>query len=370
MKKGRIFYAVSFLLIIVMAFSACGKKSMSYDMMDTSTASSTDSVGAVYADGNMVTEESQAVPATDASDNGTKEEAFDSTAINNSAAVSTGASEAVSQDKIIKNYTLDVETQNFDQLIKDINAQIKDLGGYVESSSISGKSYYDNNITRIGNIVARIPSKKADDFVSTVDETANVTNNQSTTENVTLQYVDIQSRVKALKTEEDRLYVILEKTEDLDSVITLESRLSDIRYELQNYESQLRVYDNQVEYSTVTMNIQEVLRITSDTQDKPTFANRIKNGFGDTLYHISEGFKDFMVWFIVNLPYLLIWAVIIFIIVIVIRRFVKKAGQKKNTAPPYFNYMQNGSGQQGQGSESQDTVNHSSQQSDNTQNKQ
>jgi hypothetical protein len=174
-----------------------------------------------------------------------------------------------------------------------------------------------------------------------VDETANVTNNQSTTENVTLKYIDAQSKIEALKIEQDRLYAILEKAETLDSIITLESRLSDIRYELENYESQLRVYDNEVQYSTVTMDIQEVERITPDTKEKPTFTSRIQNGFSDTIYNISEGFKNFVVWFIVNLPYLLIWGIIIFIIIIIVRRYLRKAGQRKSITGPSLSSGQN-----------------------------
>ncbi len=235
------------------------------------------------------------------------------------------------QDKIIVNYNLTVETQDFDLLIKNINSKINQLGGYVESSQINGKSYYKEYQSRNANIVARIPSKKTDDFVGNVSEEANVINNQKSSENVSLQYIDAKSKMNALKIEQERLFAILEKTDKLDSIITLESRLSDIRYEIQNFESQLRSYDNQVEYSTVTLNINEVKRITPVSVAKPSLHSRISNGFSNTLYNISEGCQNFLVWFIVNLPYLLIWGFIIWFAVMLLRRYLKKNnGKQKN----------------------------------------
>ena len=66
------------------------------------------------------------------------------------------------------------------------------------------------------------------------------------TENVTLQYVSTESRVKALETEQTRLLELLENAETMEDLLTIEARLTDVRWELENYASQLRVLDNQV----------------------------------------------------------------------------------------------------------------------------
>ena len=242
---------------------------------------------------------------------------------------STTAQEAqnTSQEKIIRRASLDVETQEFDNLIQTIDTQINLLGGYVESSNISGRYYYSDNL-RGGNIVARVPKDKLDQFIGNVYEISNVVNKQESSENVTLQYVDTESHKEALEIEQERLLALLEKVEKLEDILTLESRLSSVRYELESYERQLRLYDNLVEYSTVTLNIQEVIRMTVTEEVKPTVWDRISNGFGETMYDIGEGAKNFFVWFVVNLPYLLIWTFIIVISVLVGRKFYKKSKVK------------------------------------------
>jgi hypothetical protein len=237
------------------------------------------------------------------------------------------------QDKIIRRFFLDVETQEFDGLITKIDSEINRLSGYVENSKISGKRFYNNNEARYGSIIVRIPRDKVDEFVNVVNENANVVNKEESTENVTLQYTDMESRKKSLEIEQERLFALLEKTDTLENIVTLESRLSDIRYQLQNYETQLRTYDNLVEYSTVTLSIQEVERITPVIEKKQTVGQRISTGFSDTVYNISEGFKNFFVWFVVNLPYLIIWAGIFIIAFLITVKYLKKKN-KKNILPP------------------------------------
>lgn len=234
----------------------------------------------------------------------------------------------LSMEKIITKVSLEVETRDFDNLVTAIKDDIARLGGYEEKTEISGNGYRYQNTSRYAYIVARIPKDRLNEFVETVKENGNVINESSTSENVTLQYVDTESRKRALEIEQERLFELLEKTESLEDIVTLESRLSSIRHELQMYETELRTIDNQVEYCTVTMTIYEVDRITP-VEGKETIAARIKNGFGKTIYNISEGMKDFVVWFVVNLPYMVIWAVVILAGLLIWRKIYRKVKMNK-----------------------------------------
>ena len=332
MRKKRLVVLLSFVMILGMIFTACGAKKdsstsenkMEYDMAYDTTAS---------------TEEEAPQAASVAFDAAKGEVAYKSDAsgaLNNGSSITIEDSAALqSQDKIIRTFYMDVETQAFDALITELDSEIGRLNGYVETSRISGRSFYNKEGARVASITARIPRSKVDEFVSAVDESANVINKQESTENVTLEYADVESRKKSLEIEQERLFALLEKADTLDSIVTLESRLSEIRYQLQNYETTLRTYDNKVEYSTVSLSIQEVEKLTPSVEIKQSVGTRIKNGFGDTIYNISEGLQNFLVWFIVNLPYLLIWAVIIAAIALIVRRSLKKkAGHELPKNPP------------------------------------
>ncbi len=175
----------------------------------------------------------------------------------------------------------------------------------------------------------RIPSAHLDPFLSQINEQSNVTNRSESIEDVTLQYSDIESRKKTLAVEQERLWALLEKADTLEAVIALEERLSEIRYELESFESQLRLYDNQVDYSTVYLNIDEVRVFTPTTPDSVT--TRIQKGFTRNLEGVVNGLVNFTVWLLSSLPTLILLAAILALIGIIARllyRFIKKAIHK------------------------------------------
>jgi len=211
-----------------------------------------------------------------------------------------------------------VETTEFDQLIRDISQNVTDAGGYMEQSDISGSSISGANGRRNASFTARVPSGKLDSFVTQVSQQGNITNKSEYTQDVTLQYSDIESRKKSLTIEQERLWALLEKADTLEAVIALEERLSEIRYQLESFESRLRTYDNQVDYSTVYIYIYEVPVLTPTTPD--TFGTRIQKGFSRNLELVTTTAVNLTVWFLSSLPALSVLAVIVLILTFVTRK--------------------------------------------------
>jgi len=233
--------------------------------------------------------------------------------------------------KLIKTVGMSMETKEFDTLLENIRQQVEEMGGYIESSDISGSSYYNASGNRCAWLTLRIPADKLDGFVTIVSDLGNVTNKNESVQDITLQYVDVESHKQALQTEQERLMALLEKAESMEDIIAIESRLSEVRYELQSYESTLRTYDNQVNYSTVSINVYEVERETKVAEER-NFFEEIKYRMSDNFYSIGQGLRSFAIWFISSLPYLVIWAAVIFIIVKIVRKIVWKKpflGKKK-----------------------------------------
>lgn len=227
--------------------------------------------------------------------------------------------------KLIKTVNLDMQTKEFDTLLEGLSAKVKEMEGYIESSSIGGSSYYYES-TRTAYFTVRVPSDRLDEFVDVVSELGNVTLKSEDVEDVTLQYVDTESRKKALETEQERLLELLEQAENMEDLLAIESKLSEVRYELENYGSQLRLLDNRIDYSTVNVNIWEVERIT-EVKDR-TFFEEVSDRFGNSLYMVGRGFRSFAVGFLGSLPILAVWAVIIAVIVLILRRVWK--GKRKD----------------------------------------
>ncbi len=194
---------------------------------------------------------------------------------------------AGSDRKLIKNVSMAVETEDYTGLVSNIQNRVEELGGYTESFEAYNESSVGN---RSASLTLRIPADRLDEFVSQVEEISNIVSRQETVEDVTLTYVDLESRRRMYEEEEDRLLSLLEQAETLEEIIALESRLTEVRYQLESMESQLRPMDNQVNYSTVYLSIDEVERYTPPAE-KGTW-ERIRTGFTENVYRVWNESKN------------------------------------------------------------------------------
>ncbi len=249
------------------------------------------------------------------------------------------ASQSASGRKLIRRVNLSVESLEFEQSVNTLESSVGAFGGYIESSSITDRnSYYSiNNYrnSRIANYVIRIPSERLDGFLNQVGNIGNITSQSTSAEDITLSYLDLEARTESLEIQQERLLALLEKAETVDEIISLEDRLSTVRYQIEAQRSTLKNYDNLVAFSTVTIGLTEVVKITEP--EPTTMGQRISRGLSDTFYDLGVGLENFAVGFVVNLPYILIWGLIIFVIIFVIVKIVKgtkKRREKKQAALP------------------------------------
>jgi hypothetical protein len=176
----------------------------------------------------------------------------------------------------------------------------------------------------------RIPAELADKFVATVSANANVVSSNETLDDVTLQYLDTESQVKALETEQEQLLELLDQAKSLEDILKIQDRLTQVRYELERYASRLRTLDNQIDYATIHLTIDEVKEYTPVVEED-TFWQRITTGFKRSIKNIVRDVTDFAVWVIVNSPYLLLWAVVGVVLIVLLRKRIPK--RKKKSAP-------------------------------------
>ena len=257
--------------------------------------------------------------------------------------------------KLIRTVDLQVETKEYDQLRAGIEEQIKELGGYVENeysyngSTINNNYYYEydygysRNDRRYTNMIIRIPDANLDSFVTVMSGMSNVVSKTSTATDVSLQYTDLESKRDMYRAEQESLMQLLEKAESIEDITYLTSRLTDVRYNIESMERQLRLYDNQVDYATVSLKVTEVEVLTPQVIEQKTPAEEIKEGFQASLDDVINSLKRTGMNLVINLPYiartLVILAIIggigfavVRIIIAVIKKSIRKRRAKKAAA--------------------------------------
>lgn len=231
-------------------------------------------------------------------------------------------------EKLIRTVSMSLQTKEFETLLSYLDGKVAELGGYIQNSQIYGNSM-DSYGYRSASMTLRIPQNKLDAFVSGVGENATVVRKSENAENVTLQYADTEARLTALKIEQERFLALLEKADSVDSIIAIEEHLTELRYEIESHASTLKVLDNKVSYSTVSLDISEVNRITPVEQN-PTLLTRMKDGFSDSWYRLKDNMGDFLVWIVTNIIALVIWAAVIVAAVLIVKKKIIK--RRKNSA--------------------------------------
>ena len=233
-----------------------------------------------------------------------------------------------SNRKLIKTVEMTVETKEYDEMLAGLNEQIKAYGGYVEHmNTYNGSIYSGRSYSRNASMTIRVPEDKLEEFLEEVTNISNVVRRSEKVDDVTLAYVDLSSHKEALQTEQMRLLELLKKAESVEDIITIEKRLSDVRYQIESMESQLRTYDNQISYSTVYLEIDEVKELTPVKEE--TVWEQISGGFVDSLVSLKDGFVEIVIWVAVNSPFLVIWAAVIIVFVLLIRRHAAKSRIRK-----------------------------------------
>ena len=235
-----------------------------------------------------------------------------------------GAMEPVSAStrKLIKDISAHVETRQYEAYLKAIEAKAIALGGHVAGKDANDSGYDSAWRTRSANLVLRVPADRLDEFQKALEENGRVTNMNESVRDVTLEYTDVETHIKVLRTERDALMKILEAASSTEELLLVRQQLTQTRYELDALEGQMRVLEDQIALSTVTLYIREVERLTPE-QSRGFWAGA-RDMFRESLLNIGRGLRDFAQGFLGAIPYLVLIALPVILLIFLLRRRRKK----------------------------------------------
>ncbi len=231
--------------------------------------------------------------------------------------------------KVITTIQMEFETTEFDKTTKDLDLLIEKYKAYVENSNISINSYYNNKSYRYGSFTIRVPKKDILSFKSELTGIGNMTSESTSKQDVTSQYTDTESRLKVITVKEERILALLEKAEKIEDIIALENQLSQTIQEKENLKSSLIQLDDKVDYSTFYINIIETAKLSDSETVETSFGTKVKNAINNSFYAFKETMQDLTISLIYGFPFLIILAIILFIVYKIVK-WIKKKGFKNN----------------------------------------
>jgi len=218
---------------------------------------------------------------------------------------------------IIQTANVELETEYFDEVVTTLRQLAPNVNGYVESEMLSVQN------RRRFTIVLRVPSVYFDTVLRQVENLADVRATTQRAEDVTDRFYDMASSLETRRIEEVRILELIDTTQNISELLTLESRLSNTRQVIQQYEAQLNNLAGQIAYSTIIVHLQDISQQATIIA-APTLGERIGGAFGDSVDTTVNGFQNIIVFLAGAVIPLTILGLITFAIYRIIRTVHKK----------------------------------------------
>ncbi|MEN1759009.1 DUF4349 domain-containing protein [Anoxynatronum sibiricum] len=235
-----------------------------------------------------------------------------------------------SQHKIIYSGEVSMETLDFDDAVAEIQAYVSRLGGYAESSYVEGRriGQTTNTSRRNASFTFRIPQQRFDGFTEGLKEFGNVLSASSHGENITEQYFDTEARLTSLLIQEERMLGLLERAENMEDILRIESELTHLRYQIESFTGSLQKWDNLVQFATMRVNLREVSEMTPDP-DSRHWGTEISEAFKESVVAVIRTLQNLVVVLIMFIPVAIVLLPLFFLARFVYRLIRKKISQHK-----------------------------------------
>jgi len=160
----------------------------------------------------------------------------------------------VANRKLIRNATIELEIISFDDAVQKITAFAKEERDYVATTSSEKQA---NGKLR-GQVVVKVLPENLDRFLQKIRKLGELKNQTLGTEDVTKAYFDTDARLKNAHVMEQRLIDMLKtKTGKVSDLLQVEKELARVREEIEKMQGELKYWDSQVQFATVTISLAE-----------------------------------------------------------------------------------------------------------------
>lgn len=245
----------------------------------------------------------------------------DSTSQNQEAlqkAVSPTDKEGATLDRyLIKNVTLQLETDNAEQASKQLTESIIAVGGYVSNLRERVDGLGRRNIT----LQVRMPAEQLDGAVGTIEALGRLMSKQVNTDDVTEEYVDTDARIRNLKKTEERLLEHLSQSMLMENTLKVEQEMTRVREQLERLEGRLRYLSHSVRFSTITVNLIETPKAESIIPVDTFSSGKVLSEATRSLVEFARALWIKMIWLGVWSP---VWGIIA-IAIWAVYRLLRKA---------------------------------------------
>ena len=283
-RRGAVLGVLAVILILGVVLAACSSGS---------AAQAAPSAGPAGGGGNPV-------PAEPA-DNGGKGQGLDY------GVGGDGALADIAERKIVKTGEITLQVPGVGAAVGELRAVALSLDGYVSDSRTGGE--HDS-----ATVMLRIPADRFDQALDRLHGMKGEVKVEATKdEDVTSSIVDLDARIQNLRASEQQYRVLIGRAEKIQDVLAVQSRLDQVRGEIEQLSAQLKQLNGLASLSTITVTLVPASTPVEDAAAAWDPGATIGNAVA-ALVSGGQGVADFGIWLlIVGLPFLLVAAIILWL---------------------------------------------------------
>lgn len=253
---------------------------------------------------------------------------------------------AINKQMLVYSCDMSIDVLEFDKAVDKIHDLINNYNGFIESENYSDGGntskwqYSENEKWKTLHATIRIPSADYDDFCKSAEDIGDMRRKSSSVQNLTTEYSDLKTTLSIYESKEKRYLDILAEIKNEQDAIEVENELTNIQIEIAKIKTRMNNIENDVAYSFINLTLNEV----REYSEKPiiertdTFGQRLKNTISKTWSSFLYFLENLLFIIIRVLPFLIVFGIIIFIIIKIIKFFSKrnkeKLQQRMQQAPP------------------------------------
>ena len=222
--------------------------------------------------------------------------------------------------KIIKTAEVRMEVKNLAKSSKDVQALVERYNGFVSNLNMANSNYELS-----AQISLKVPAKDFQTLLDSIKKQAIFLNYERIhTDDVTEEYVDIQTRLKTKKEVRDRYIDILRnKAKNVKDILMAEDKIRVIQEEIEAAEGRLKFLSTNVSLSTVSVELYQKIEYKPNPE---TYSNSFWNRLGRSFKNGLEFFEELTLGLISIWPLILIFGLLFGFRKRIFRRFRRKRG--------------------------------------------
>nr|WP_301539618.1 DUF4349 domain-containing protein [Paenibacillus sp. NEAU-GSW1] len=208
--------------------------------------------------------------------------------------------------KLIYKANLTMEVSQYEKSVSELRNAIHQSGGYILQFQ---DGQYENE--KGATYTIKVPSASFMSFIDRIDGIEHTRfERQLGATDVTEEYVDLESRLKAKQVVEERLLGFMDKAERADDLVKFSQQLAEVQEEIEQLKGRIRYLDRNVAYSTIELRIYQPSETTAHDEQDKNLGERMALALSGSMDAVSVALQAILVFVVGALPVLAVLAII------------------------------------------------------------